>query len=467
MTPGLHDIAHYFRELEVKGETKRIIGNEAGCVATALLFPIEDVSIIWRGEAGSGKSSIVDGALQLAWGEDSLDDENEQLIVIAGASDKAFTSGDMVERITTKATHCAIPELENMVDQPHIEDMMKRWLEGRKYTYSRSAEFGKSTDKIALDALPIICTLANENQRLQELGEEIERRFLPFYTESCTDTNRRVHESKAEQEARPPHLRYTGGMAKMKDLQDHIQAIWAWKVDHQCMLTTVNPCAPFMSTHLPKRFTVSNTYIGNWHKAVHAVAAWDFEKREVLAAPNEQEYIMATPVDNYVAWSLIGKSIVYASLRLRDMGDVLMNAVPNGEEADAATFDEVYDKVIDQGYERSQKQIKALLSQLVMAGYVKPTERELRFYKTRDYSAEMSTAIDWRAMVESAKTKAHEYAPDIAKDYVRAYCEDPVAVHPLTGAKVKLLDLREEAPPPTKKASKLRTNRLDALEALA
>jgi hypothetical protein len=467
--PQLSDLAHYFRELEIDGESKNIIGNETTCITVATVYPLEDVPIILRGQAGSAKSTILDGAIQAAWSAEAIDDGDPALLVIAGSSDKAFMSGDMVERICGHATHCAIPELENVVEQPHVEDMMKRWLEGRKYTYSRSAEFGKSTDKIALDPLTIACTLANENQRLEELGEEMERRFLPLFTESSTSTNEQVHESKAEAEAKPPSLRYTGGMAKLRDIQEHYRNIWAWKADHCQSLTIVNPSAPFMSRHLPKRFTLSNTYIGYWHKTVHAMADWNFEEREIITEKNrdgdEMEYVMTTPADNWTAWTLVGKAIVYASLRLRDMGDVLMKAVPIGDEGSAATFDEVFDAVTGEGYERSQKQIKALLMQLVMAGYVRPTERELRFYRTKDYSGEMSTAIDWAAMIESTKEKVREYHPSIAKDYLRAYCEDPVALHPITGAKVKILDICEtEVPKPT--MSRRGTLRIDALEEL-
>ena len=439
-TPVIHDIHNYYEELTVKGEPKPVIGNYETRLAVCLVFPIEDVAVAIRGPAGSAKTNILEGMTQGVWGDRALEDEVEQCLVISGGSDKALLSGDMVQRINNMVTHVVISELENIADNEVMKATVKQWLEKKTYVYHRSVEFGKATESIPLAPRPVCTTLATENARMPELGEEMDRRVMTFWTESNLAMNRRVHRMKARMEFLPNRMIYKGGMAKLTELQQHFADIRDWKGSFLNGIKIRNPCADFMSERIPKRFTLSNTHIGYWHAAVRAVAAWNFQEREVFH-DGEQDFILATPQDNFDAWTIMGKAVVHSSLKLRDMGEVLMEVIPIGGEGQAIDSNSIYDRVVENGYERSKPQIKSLVNQLIMSGYVQCTETSpLRFWRTRDYAAEIGTAIDWKGCIDSATENMKEFYPAIAVDYVPMFCADPEIQHPVTGEKLKLLD---------------------------
>jgi hypothetical protein len=212
-----------------------------------------------------------------------------------------------------------------------------------------------------------------------------------------------------------------------------------------------NPCAPYMSKVVPKRFTISNTYIDYWFDMVKSIAIFYHPQRPIYER-RAAKYLMAAPVDNYLAWHIGGQAIVDASLRLRDLGHVLMKIIPTLEyryggelsvSADAVSLDRIVDEISNKGYERSKPQIKELLMRLVMANYVKVDDKD-RYWKTQNYGDEFVTGINWQECINETKKVVSDLYPEIASDYISQYCDDPVFVDPFTGKKMRLLDVTSE-----------------------
>lgn len=471
----LHDIHNYFDTLTVRGKYRPVIGNDKVRLLISLLFPLRRTSIILNGEAGSGKSTIIKGAAQLTWGTKVLDDEVPQVIIIGGTSEKGLLSEDMADRITNEATHCIIPELEFIASSDRNYDVVKVWTEGEVYPYTKAANFGKSTDRIVLRPLPILTSLANENKRMpvKDLGEEMERRFLPLYTESNREMNVKIHNRKAEIEALPRNKINLHG-EKEKELSEHmLRGSMLFYGNGELMPIIRNPSAPFMAKAIPKRFTVSNTFVDYWHEIVKAVTTfysvprenengvlWNEMSRKVYGAKSTEKYIMATPADNYLAWLLGGESIVFASLRLKDLGKVLMSVVPNNKDGyDAKSIDDIVDDMAQMGYERSKNQIKDLLMQLEWATYIK-SDGERNYWKTKEYSDEFQYAIDWKGCIEFTKKWVKEEYPEISSDYIHEFCEDPKCKDPFTGNTINILDLETVVTEKPKKEEDKKTRRV-------
>lgn len=450
----LADIHHYFEQLFVREKFSPVVGNNNTRIVATILYPVTSTSIIIRGEAGSGKSTIVKGLASLAWGPEVLDDDIPNVVVLGGTSDKGLLTEDVVNRITTEATHCIIPELEFVVGKPHNEDILKLWTEGESYNYQRAVQFGRKSEKLRLEPLPILTSLANENARLKDLGEEMERRFMPFYTESSRQMTTEIHERKADIEALPDSCLYKIGGNRLRELREHIVNIIELGFDTLSGPKIKNPCAPFMQHMIPKRFTISNTYIGYWHKLVRGVTAFYHEDRFTYVN-NGNTTVFSSPADNFLAWSLGGEAVVYASLRLRDMGKILMDAVPqldycyDGDmavSADAKQLDEIVDEMYGMGYERPKSQIKELMMKLEWAGYIK-SDGNGRYWKTMDWSDEFRIGVDWEKCIEATKELMLEYYPQIAKEYNALYCEDPRCSSPVptsereAGYEISILDL--------------------------
>jgi len=451
-----------------------VVGNHAIRMLATLLYPLRGVSVIVRGEAGSAKSTLIRGALALAFGPEALDDQKRELLLWGGSSDKALLTEDNVDRIETTATHCAIPELEFVLTTDRGFDIVKMWTEGEPYPYERATEFGRRSTKLVLRPLPILTSVANESPRLKDLAEEMERRFLPLFTESSREMNERIHRRKAEIEAYPDARLFLDGVQRYDTLHHHIEDVMEKDfgglrasshpmelVEDRPLIGVKNPCAPYMVGIVPKRFTISNTYIDYWHEMVKAITAFYYPQRPIYDVGTEK-YLMATPTDNYLAWLVGGQVIVDASLRLRDLGHVLMGIVPTldykygGDMLDegAKSLDRIVDEISAKGYERSRSQIKELLLRLVMANYVKMDDKD-RYWKTHEYGDEFVANFNWQDCLDETKKLMRETYPAVASDYISMYCEDPVCVHPFTGEKIRILDTtgvcRTQEPIKTKK----------------
>jgi hypothetical protein len=443
----LCDINRYFDEVPV-------IGNEALRVAATLLFPLRKTSVIVRGESGSGKTTVLKAIIRLILGEDALADKVPDLLYIGGTSDKGLLSDDIVERVAFKVKRCVIPELQYIIGAPRNEDILKAWTEGTPYPYSRASNFGKDTQHILLYPKPVMTSFANENKRAgknNDIGEEMERRFLPFWTESSKSMNEKVHEKKAEAEAVPRWMDKTERKS-VAEIRAHFKECMELFDDELLAPEIYNPCAPYMRLGVPSRFTLSNTYIGYWHETVKGVTQFYYKTRPLYVVEGHELYL-SSPADNFVAWLLVGKSVEYASLRLKDIGECVLKTVPIGEYNDsdkfgqgitnAATLDEITDAVSDEGFDRSQQQMKQIIDQLVSAGYVKTiTERVTpKYYKTRNM-ADMLITVNMENCINSTIDKVRETFPkDVADDYVERFCTDPIAISPFTGEKINILEV--------------------------
>lgn len=477
----LFEIHQYFEQLQLRGKRRPIVGNDNVRLLTTILFPLRGTSILLRGEAGSAKSSIIRGAIVLAFGPGVLDDAVPEVLLWGGSSDKALLTDNNVNRIELEATHCIIPELEFVLTTDRGYDIVKVWTEGEVYPYERATNFGHGTERLVLKPLPILTSIANESPRLKDLGEEMERRYMPLYTESNREMTQRIHIRKAEIEAYPDDSIFIEAAQQVSDLRGHFKncmkmnfggAIRRSLLDSGEKILIKNPSAVYLHGVVPKRFTISNTYIDYWHEIVKAITTFYYTSRPIYERRTDK-VLMATPVDNYLAWLIGGQAIVDASLRLRDLGHVLMQIVPTisysygGDLSisnEAKALDHIVDEVSTKGYERSRSQIKELLLRLVMANYVKMDDKD-RFWKTMQYGDEFVKGINWQECVDETKKVIREKYPEVAQDFIPMYCDDPVCLDPFTGKKVRLLDI--EAGEESKTETVVKTKKRVTLDDLA
>jgi hypothetical protein len=460
MSLDLVDITNYYSELKIRGKPKAIIGNEKARLFQSLIYPLRKQSIIIGGEAGSAKSCLLKGMAIMVWGDDVLEDKVPEVIVISAMSGKGLLTQEMEERINADAQYVIAPELQNWVrgNNDNNEDLIKAWGEGEPYIYARNDITTNSTIKLCLRAQAIATSVANENPRLKDLGEELERRLLNVWTESSVDLNRRVKKRKAECAAFPDELIYKGGLAKARDIKEVYQDIMVkgYGVGDNLLTTKMkNPGAVYMADAIPSKFTISNTLVDAWHELVYAVTQFYNEDRLMDGDKPFNKKMLSTPADNYMAWVIGGEIFTFASLRVKDIGKILLDLMPlntfsggmglrtSSDGKETITLDEIVDLLQLKGIERSKSQVKETVNKMVMATYIKSDGKDA-YWKTRDYSGEFTHAIDWRAMSEACVAVAKEHYPGIAHDYIRLHCEDPVCRHPITGEKIRLFDIDPE-----------------------
>jgi hypothetical protein len=364
--------------------------------------------------------------------------------------------------------YCIAPELQNWVrgGNDNTEDLVKAWGEGEPYIYSRNDITSDSTKRFSFRPLPIATSLANENARLKELGEELERRLLNVWTESNVKLNEKVKERKASCVALPDEVIYKGGLAKAKEIQEAYKEMIRKNYGHtgeDTLLTPAikNPGALYMARAIPSKFTISNTLVDAWHELTFGVTQFYAHDRLMLGDKPFNKRLLGTPADNYMAWVIGGDIFVFASLRVKDIGKVLLDLVPlrtfegdglrmGAGREESVTLDQIVDRLQLKGIERSKSQVKDIVNKMVMSTYIKTDGRD-NYWKSRDYSGEFTHALNWAELTDACAKIVKEHYPEGAKDYIRRFCEDPECRHPLTGEKIKLLDLTPESAADLKK----------------
>jgi hypothetical protein len=441
--PRLNDIHRYFESYVERGEFKPIVGNDRSRMTIALAFPLMKIPIMIRGPAGSGKTTIIKAAVSMTWGKDVIDDKVREVLYVAGASECGLLTDTMVHRIRDTCTHCVVPELQNALKDERTEAIIKLWAEGESYSYKRAANGGRVTQDITLPPLPIITSIANENKYSMKLGEEIERRFFPFYTVSNTKLNKQIHKTKADAWILPQE-----DLVKMSDEEKtrlRVHMLKASKLPHRIR----NPCAMFMTRYMPSNYVVSNSMIGYWLGLVGAVTKFNFTQRMTFKR-GEIDYMLATPEDNWVAWIIGGESLIMGCNNIPDMGTEILEILPIRDEfsrESGLTLSGLMDTLHTRGIERNRNQIKTTLLLLELSNYVKKEEygKDPVYYRTDDYSFE--TAVDWKSCVKETIETVTKHFPDLAEEYVDRFCTEPAVVEPFTNEMLSLLEIPFEPMP--------------------
>jgi energy-coupling factor transporter ATP-binding protein EcfA2 len=441
--PNIFDIHRYFENYIERGKYKPIVGNYEARTTIALLFPLRGVSVVVKGPAGSGKSTIIKCASQLIWGEGVFENKVKEVLYIAGSSDKGLLTDSLASRIAHVCSHCVVPELQNAVANERVEAIIKLWTEGEAYHYVRGANAGTINREITLKPLPILTSIATENKYTQMLGEEMERRFMPFYTIAKGELNKQIHQTKADSWAKCDEDLINMTDSDKTDLRLHLQQSANLKDKVK------NPSALYMKDSIPSGYVVSNSMIEYWFELVAAVSKFYHTERMFYVSPKgRQSYLLCTPADNWTAWKLGGAAIVFASMNVPDLGREIIEMLPMRDMncLDAGeTLNEVVDELQGLGIERTKKQVQQIMKALESVNYAKRDDyQHEKFYRTKSY--DFSISVNWPECIEATKKAIKELYPEIAKNYIHEFCSDPTVIDPFTDKKIKLMDVPYEKP---------------------
>jgi hypothetical protein len=437
--PNLFDIHRYYDSYCRYGQYKPVVGNNESRMTIPLLFGLQKVSVVVKGPAGSGKSTIARAAANLIWGDKVLHDEVKEVFYIAGTSEKALLTDTLANRIANICTHCVVPELQNAISNERVEAIIKLWTEGEAYPYKRADHGGRITREITLRPLPILTSIATENKYTERLGEEMERRFFPFYTTATLILNKEIHKVKAMARAKCDEDNISMSEEEKKILRYHLQSAMKSKKKVR------NPSAVYMEETIPSNYVVSNSMIEYWFELVEGVTRFHYPERMSY----KDKYLMATPGDNYLAWRLGGSAIVLASLNIPDLGREVIEILPIRDQLDPSarkSLNDIIDDLQKIGVERTRKQVLQIMKALESVNYARRDDYNKEdYYKTQNYK--FDTSVDWGSAIASTVATIKETQPEIAKDYIEEYCKEPKVVDPFTNKVISLLDIPFEKVP--------------------
>lgn len=414
---NLNHLHRYYEGCWVKEKLDPVLGNEEARLAVPLNWLLCTNGTIVRGESGSAKTKIMNAVVALVFGDDGLDNEDPMLFVVGSGSAKAQFTPQKAREIA-RARYCYIPEWQNAV---MFEWIFKLWLENRPAPYSRAIHGGQDVESFNLNPLPIMTSLAEGNEEMPELSNEMKRRLVSFYTRSDIDLNRRVHEMKAHHRMAPDEDLVTLEQEDTDALRDRF--LYAMDLKDKGVKVK-NPGADISRRAVPTKYTISNTFVDYWFDLVEGVAKFYYPERPISARASR--YLFATPGDNYVAYLLVADVIRDLALGIPPLGNEILEFLPVSESFgmlkadtrhDARHIDQIVDYLDEQGMPRSKTVVKASLERLVGAGFVK-IDDDRHYYKTKDTSKENGVnVIDWGLLIEASVDYTKAKYPEIAVAY--------------------------------------------------
>jgi|TARA_Y100000310_G_scaffold270451_1_gene284282 hypothetical protein len=408
---NLHELHKYFESCWVLGKRDSIIENNETRILSALLWGISGVSVCIRGESGSAKTKILNATSTLFFGDAGLNGRSPDMLLLNSSSAKGQLTPDNAAYIG-QTSRCVIPELQNILTSPHLEAMIKLWMEGRPYIYSRS-EFGKRMIRLILEPKPILTNLADGNEFLPELPVEMQRRVVSLPTFSSRVLNERVHHMKAKSRFLPEHELNQLTRREVTQLRENCRN--AMKIKTR----VINPGADVVRKTIPTRYTMSNTFIGYYFDVVEAITKFHHKNRLT-----DGKYIFSTPEDNYLAFVLAGNIFRDMSIGIQPLGKQIIEFVPKAEvwgdlvgetETDSVHIDEIIDFLSDEGLSRAKKLVKIVLGRLVDTNFLRKIPRKDRYYRTKDVSFEQS--VDWKELVTGCVQNVNKHYPHLADEY--------------------------------------------------
>ena len=407
----LSDLNKYFDDCVVLGKRDPIINNNETRILTVLLWGINGNSICIRGESGSAKTKILNAAAALLFGDAGLSGHNHELLLLNSSSAKGQLTDDSAQRISN-AQRCVIPELQNIMTSQNLEAMIKLWMESRPYVYTKN-ELGRKQVRIILDPLPILTNLADGNEQMPDLPTEMHRRTISLPTISTAELNERVHKMKARARMLPDGDLNVLTRRELGALRKQCQLAM------QNNLRVINPGAEYIRRAIPTRYTMSNTFIDYFLDVVESITKFYTPDRLTY-----QNYIFATPEDNYVGFQIAGNTFRDMAIGIASLGREIIEFIPKVEawgdlatdvEADAATLDDIIDHLNDLGMIRHKKTVKSILDRLVNTNFVRKIERKDKYYRTQEMDFQVQ--IDPDDLVDACKESMSLNFPDLSEKY--------------------------------------------------
>ena len=407
----LSDLNRYFDDCVVLGKRDPIINNNETRMLTVLLWGINGNSICIRGESGSAKTKILNAASTLLFGDAGLSGHNHELLLLNSSSAKGQLTDDSAQRISN-AKRCVIPELQNIMTSQNLETMIKLWMESRPYVYTKN-ELGRKQVRIILDPLPILTNLADGNEQMPDLPTEMHRRTISLPTISTAELNERVHKMKARARMLPDGELNVLTRRELGALRKQCQLAM------QNNLRVINPGAEYIRRVIPTRYTMSNTFVDYFLDVVESITKFYTPERLT-----HQNYIFATPEDNYIGFQIAGDTFRDMAIGIASLGREIIDFIPKVEawgdlatdvEADAATLDDIIDHLNDLGMIRHKKTVKSILDRLVNTNFVRKIERKDKYYRTQEMDFQVQ--IDPDDLVDACKESMSLNFPDLSEKY--------------------------------------------------
>jgi len=422
--PSLYDINKSFDVIKVKNHDG-IVGEYAARMVIFTSFILGKNCVLLIGSRASGKTCLMN--IIGTYAQNPGD--------IRKSSDKA----DYRDSDLNKFSHFIIPEINKISDS--FTEVLKDIGEGEVSIYKTLNDF-KMPIVYRIEPKPFISSVADENPNSSRLGEELISRLITIRTDASIEQNMAVMKYKLKR-AQNPFYR--------KDItQKDIFAYQNYVKNLPNMNEFVFVYLPGESVikAVPPFFSDARRDIQKYIMNTYGITLFHHNDRMIVEKKNKK-LMLVTPADAWYNHIIFNEIIVQSSLKCSGMEKIILKILSSFDAEGnkvILSYKELHDLLVRQGYTPSLPTIKKYCQNLYENGYVVRHEEKKPFtYESGDFFKDFMASVDWKEVVSECKRAVIEqFDKEIAEDYIRRYCTEPIIVtSPFSGENINLLDYKE------------------------
>ena len=396
-----------------------VVGEFESRMATFTNWMLANQHVNLAGQRSSGKTHIVRNVARL------LPEKNGMFELTAG-SDKA----GYYEAEALKAhSHVMIPELNKL--NKEAKETLKSWGEGVEAKYKTVVLEGgnRRVQTYVLPPRPFIFCLADEEE--EEIDDQLRSRLTVIRTDISEAQNLSVMEQQAELALMRENVKGVS-VAELDNMKVHIGTLPPWDVE-----AFRHPAAKAFIQCIPPVFTDCRRDFPKYLRNTYGITRFHWKERLSVKIGEKRVWIV-TPADMYLNHVIYGNVLVESSLRCSNMERQLISILQRSKDPlDVVVLQREVRKI---GMNISARMITGHMRDLSELGYVDAVKFSgTTVYKPGALFKDFSFDVDWKNVVAECVSNVREYYPEVAEEYVRRYCSEPVAVHPFVGVDVNIL----------------------------
>jgi len=412
-----------------------VVGESETCMATFTNWILACQNVNMTGQRSAGKTFITSNVAKL------LPDVNGLYNLSSGSDKSHWYQAEALN----KHSHVMIPELNKLPKQ--ALEILKDWGEYRASDYSVTIfEAGnRRVHKYKMPPKPFIFCLADEEEL--EIDEQLRSRLTIIRVDISEDQNIAVNYNQA-QLAMLPNNPKIDNMNNFDEVKSHIANMPPWDVE-----SFRHPAATEFVNSIPTTFTNCRRDFPKYLRNTFGITRFYHNDRiskdiNILDSNNKlvtKKIFMVTPADMFYNHLIYGNILIESSLRCNAVERTIIKILK--ETGQPVSRDVIQAKIRLKGMNISAQMITRHLKELRNLGYVKNVEvkkNTMAVYTVGELFKDFNFEVNWKEIIDICKTNIKKYYPEIADEYIKRFCEDPVVIHPYVGTEIKLLELNYE-----------------------
>jgi len=418
--PNLNDVHRVLKE--------EVVGESESAMSLFTTWICSEENAMMSGPRSSGKTFVTDHVMSFV-GNIGDDETGQGYILTAGSDKSGWYEAEQINR----SKYVVVLELNKIPKE--MQEILKDWGEGKDSSYKTVTMINgvRKTITKKLERRPFVFCLADEDE--MKVDTQLASRLTLIRTDDSAQQSIAIMKHQAKLSKLPYNPLTVDNDTKIK-LGKHIKTLpklkgYEWK----------NPAADKFVDSIPPFFTDCRRDFPKYLKNVIGICRFHWKDRIKLSKDGKEMYFI-TPEDMYYNHIIFGSTLISSALKCnnieREMIKILGASVEQLKRAD------VQKELKKQGRTLSAQMVARHLNTLADLGYLEKEtagDKKSWQYRIGQMFNDFMFEVDWTKIIEHTKTTMTELYPEIAEEYIKKYCTNPVVHNPFTNEEIKLNEL--------------------------